>query len=117
MAPDPLVLQVGSGDPGNLVGSFLGVDVIIAGQPGHLHFVAYSTSDLPSSHPLCMLDIGNNWSELYFLPVHGVEGKGWNTWNEDTHGITFTTFYAQSVNLSVGYPLPVSNLQEIFVAF
>lgn len=111
----PLKYQAGDGDPGNYIYTATGCDLILAGQPGDLHLIMYSTNPLASSHPMWELDFGNQFAELGSLSAYVIEAKGWTTINVPVTGIAFTTFFTQTSNLNGTLPIPVSNLQEIFV--
>lgn len=116
-APDPIAFQAGDGDPGNSVGSFTGVDLSLGGAPGDLHLIVYSFSNVPSSHPLWMIEIGNSFTDLISLGCHFVGPQGITTFNVPISGISLTSLYGQTTNITGGAPFEVSNLQEIFVVF
>ena len=117
VAPDPIAFQAGTGDAGNQVGSAFGVDLALGGTPGDLHLVVYSFSNVPSSHPFWMIEIGNNFTDLISLGCHVVGAGGTTSFNVPISGIALTSLYGHSTNLSNGVPFEVSNLQEIFVVF
>lgn len=117
IANDPLAFQAGTGDSGNPVGSATGVDLTFSGEPGDLHLVIYSFSDLPSSHPLWMIEIGNSFADLISLGCHVIGPSGTTDLHVPISGIALTSLFGQTTNISGGIPFEVSNLQEIFVIF
>jgi len=113
-APSGLVLQCGNGDPMNVVsGSF---DVSVSGTPGDLHFVLYSSSNLPSIFlPFAQLDIGNNFSDLFELDRLVVDATSAVTTTTVPLPATTAVFFFQSLSFSFGLPVPDSNVQSIQV--
>ena len=112
---NPPAMQCGTGVPGNYIFSSTGLHVLLGGQPGELHTIYYSTSPIPSVHPLWQLEFGNQFTEAVHFGIFAIDGDGWIDLNVGVTGISFTTFYTQSTNLSLGAPFPTSNLQEFFV--
>ncbi|MEM7307393.1 MAG: TIGR03790 family protein [Planctomycetota bacterium] len=113
-------LQLASGDPGDLVFQFQGVDVVLAGTPGSTHVLVGSVFDAPSELPgVVQLELGAGFSFVPVLGVHTIDAvQGWTEVHLPLANIPpATTVYAQSVELTPLPPYPASNLQEIFVAF
>ncbi len=110
-APSGLVLQCGSGDPLDVVsGSF---DVSVSGTPGHLHFVLYSGSDLPSTFlPYAQLDIGNFFSDLFEMDRYVVGPSAVTTTTIPLPPIS-AVLYFQSMTLAFGLPVADSNVQSL----
>jgi len=112
VAPTGPVLECGNGDPLNVVsGNF---DVTVAGPVGQAHYVLYSSSNLPSTVPIVSLDIGNAFSDLQLLDGFTIASTGWAQGNYPLPAMT-ADIYLQSLTLSQGTPIPVSNLQSIHV--
>ena len=111
VAPTGLVLQVGNGDPLNVVsGNF---NVSISGTPGILHFVLYSSSNLPSVFlPYAQLEIGNFFSDLFELNRWVVNPNAVTTTNLPLPPIT-AVFFFQSMSLAFGLPVVDSNVQSV----
>jgi hypothetical protein len=109
--------QAGTGDPGNVVGPFAGVDLILSGQPGTVHWLWYSFSSVPSTHPLLVFAMGNNFTDLYEVAFYTIPSSGWVMVNESLVGLAFVDIYGQSLDVNAGLPAQVSNLQHIYVLF
>lgn len=114
-APATPVLQIGNGVVPNAQSYSNGLDVVVAGQPGALHFVLYSGSDLPSSIPLIDLAIGNFFSDLFLSSSHTIGEAGWTAQTLPLSSGAFATFYLQSLTLDGSFPIPTSNLQAVLV--
>ncbi len=112
-------LQMGKGDPGQIVFQFQGIDATLAGTPGSTHVLVASVFPEPSDLPgLVHLDLGKSFS---FVPIVGSFAidplKGWTKVHIPLANIPpATTIYAQSVELT-SFPLPASNLQQFLVVF
>jgi len=111
-------LQVDTGDKDAMIVSFKGVDLYHADQPGHVHYCYYSTSNLPSVHPLVTLGLGNQFTQLFGCRIQPIPAAGWLSVHHDIPSGALppgTTVYAQSVCISHGRPLAISNLQQSLV--
>lgn len=113
--PTAPVFQAGTGDPGNVVLTANGVDLFFSGPVGDVQVLYYSTSNVPSVHPLWMLELGNNFTQLYPLVVVMIPSSGWTQVHQSVTGLAFTTIYGQTSSLSLGLPIATSDLQSIFV--
>lgn len=108
-------LQVAEGNVGDPVFSFLGVDLLHADTPGHVHYCYWSTSNAPSIHPLLTLGLGNNFTSLLSCRIGAIPPSGWLAVH---HAIRTgllpagTRVYTQSACVSHGSPLHTSGLQE-----
>jgi hypothetical protein len=109
------VFQAGTGDPGNVVTTAAGVDLFFSGPVGDLQVLYYSTSNLPSVHPLWRLDLGNNFTQLFPLAVVVIPASGVALLHQSISGLAFTTIYGQTSSLTLGLPIATSDLQSIFV--
>ena len=115
------IFQGGNGEPGNLVTTFSGIDLLWADKIGHVVLCFWSTSNLPSVHPLATLGLGNQFSELNFCALVTIPGQGWVQGHSSIPGgLRQMTVYSQSLCLSClltnpGQQIPVSNLQSAFV--
>ena len=107
-------LQLGNGDAFNIVDTDFGMEVIVAGQVGSLHYLFGSANALPSSSPSVNLDIGNNFSSLIFLGTVTIGPDGYTTLNFTPAQLpnppNAIVRYAQSIQLTLPTPVPVSNL-------
>ncbi|MEW6074593.1 MAG: M12 family metallo-peptidase [Planctomycetota bacterium] len=110
-------LQAGTGDNEDLVDPQDGVDLILAGEPGHLHYGIYSFSGIPSSHPLIDLDLGNNFTDIGTFGIFPIDAKGWIPLHAPLDPLRFTFVYVQTFDLTTGFPARVSNLQQFYVYF
>lgn len=113
-------LQMGKGDPSQVVFQFQGIDATLAGTPGSLHVLVASVFPEPSDLPgIVHLDLGQNFS---FVPIVGNfaidASKGWTKVHLPLANIPpATTIYAQAVEIGPAFPFAVSNLQQFLVAF
>jgi len=110
-------LQVAEGNVGDPVFSFLGVDVLHADTPGHVHYCYWSTSSVPSVNSWLSLALGNNFTALASCRVGAIPPAGWfGVHHAIRNGFlpATTRVYTQAacVNHGTGVPIPVSNLQE-----
>ena len=113
-APSGLVLEVGNGDPLNVVSGSM--DVSVSGTPGDLHFVLYSGSNAPSIFlPFVELEIGNALSDLFELDRYVVNATSAVTTTPFPLPAITTTLYLQSISFSFGLPVPDSNVQSIMI--
>jgi hypothetical protein len=119
VAPATPALQIGKGNVGaplaNIVYSNEGLEVTVAGVPGHTHWVLFSDTQLPSVVPgLVSLAIGNSFTSLDLAVNLTIPAPGWVQATLAVPNVTaFWSF--QSVTLDVGRPIPVSNLQQALV--
>ena len=70
-------LEVGSGDPFNPLNAQHTYRLAVAGEVGSLHYVLFSTSNLPSNVPLVRLGIGNGFSQLDDLTLLSIPSDGY----------------------------------------
>ncbi len=113
-------LQMGSGDPGAVVFSAGGLDVIFAGSPGSLQVFVVSLFDSPSDLPgIVHLDLGAAFTNVPIVGVFPVDPtQAWTAVNLPLAGVPIaTTIFGQTVEVGATFPLQESNLQEIFVFF
>lgn len=106
-------LQLGNGEDGNTV--LLSVDWKIAGQPGDMLLVAFSTSSLPSVHPAWTLAYGNQFTELVLLGFYTVPPSGLIELTTSTTGFFVANVWSTATLLNGVFPALQSNLQHIFV--
>lgn len=107
-------LQVAEGNAGDPVFSFLGVDLLHADTPGHVHYCYWSTSNVPSVHPLLTLALGNGFTSLTSCRIQPIPPTGWLPVHLTIPpGIlpAGTRVYTQSACVNHGSPLHTSNLQ------
>ena len=110
-------LQAGNGDPANVVtGS---VELTMAGQPGALHYVMLSPSNVPSVLPgKISLGLGNVFQLISEVGVFLLDANGLATTSLPLVNVSNTSLYWQSLDLhlplAANYPLQESNLQETF---
>jgi hypothetical protein len=111
-------LEMGSGDPLNVVDRTNGLTCILAGPPGQTHRLLVSASNLPSVAPgVVSLDIGNSFTQLFQAGDFVIPAAGWlqvffPTSSLIDPGPGGKTFYGQSVRLGPPNPLDDSNLQS-----
>jgi len=118
VAPTTPKLQLGTGDPANVITQASGVDVIVGGEPGEQHWLYYSTSNVPSNASKLCLSMGNNFTEMWFLKRYTVPAKGWFQTNEPyAYGGPPVVLYVQSIDFGSGASpkFGVSNLQSVTV--
>lgn len=116
VAPTEPQLQLGSGDALNIITAGDGVEILVAGQPGELHYVLYSTSAVPSVHPIVSLCLGNNFSELFLGTAMSIPPEGWTSTNVPAGSVgLFQVIYSQSVELLSGRPIPTSGCQSVVI--
>ena len=109
--PTTPVLECGNGDPLNTVSGT--VRVRGSGPIGDVQYVLYSESNLPSAIPIVSLDIGNFFTDLHLATQYAI-ATSYVEVNLPLPALTLD-FYLQSLTLSMGTPIPVSNLQSIHV--
>jgi hypothetical protein len=119
LAPTTPVLQVGTGDPLNVVTPATGLDITVAGEVGELHFLLFSPSNVPTSLPKICLLMGNNGTQIGQFGAFVVSGAGWTSVNIPFNfaGLP-TVFYMHTVDIGSGAnpKFGVSNLQSITVS-
>ena len=120
VAPDEPKLELGTGDPLNVVTPATGVDVVVAGQPGEVVQVWYSASNVGSNHPLVCLGIGNNFSGLFRAKNYTIPARSWTSENIPLGPQTGNaTFYSQGLivnSTGPGGKWKVSNVQSLVLA-
>jgi hypothetical protein len=112
-------LQLAGGDMQDVVDVDEGFSMLLAGTPGKAHYVFVSTDRAPSSSPFVTLGIGSQFRTLAFGGVFVIPEKGWGEVSVPSSALPApglgTTWFAQSIALEPPRPLPVSNLQSIFL--
>jgi hypothetical protein len=111
-------LQVGNGDPGNLVSGFY--FYTMAGQPGTIQYLVASPSPVPSILPgKIHLDLGNAFQTYVEVDLVVIPAGGHTSKLMSTGTISNLTLYWQSLNIdlpiSTGWPMEESNLQSIYI--
>jgi hypothetical protein len=114
--PPTLALQAHTGNPFDSPSAAVGTTLLLGGQPGDVVMLFYSTSPIPSVHPLITLDFGNQFMEVFEAPgMYVIPPIGWLTVPVNPNpALAFATTYGQGVCLSCGLPFQVSNLQSAF---
>ena len=110
-------LELGTGDPANVVPDGSTMNIVVAGTVGTAHRIYYSTSNVPSSHPVADFDMGNNFTNFFFGAIFTIGSDGYTQFSAP---VTFaggspTVFYSQSIDITTP-PSPkfgVSNLQSV----
>jgi len=121
VAPAAVRYELGTGDLGNVVDRSNGLPFRLAGAPGSVVRLASSPSSVPSVIPgVISLDLGNNFANLVTSSDFLIPAAGWLQVNVPTGllvdpGPGGLTFFSQAVDLTLGAPYPVSNLQSIFL--
>jgi hypothetical protein len=108
-------LQVAEGNLADPIFSFLGVDLLHADTPGHVHFCYWSTSNVPSVHPFLTLGLGNGFTSLSSCLVGAIPPSGWLPVHLTIPAGLLpagTRVYTQTACVNHGLPLAASNLQE-----
>jgi hypothetical protein len=120
---DRPIHQAGSGDPSNIVNSTNGVEVTNADTVGHTNISLWSTSNLPSVHPLGTLSLGNQFTNLNRINLVTIPACGYNTMRLNVPAsLAFMTVFSQSFCAQCQLPstpstIEFSNLQSVFVLF
>jgi hypothetical protein len=110
-------LQVGTGDPGNVV-SFFAV-CMLAGPVGSIQYFVASPSSIPSVLPgMIELDMGNVFQELYEIGVYVIPATGSKNVLVSLGTLSDITLYWQTLNIDLpiatGWPMEDSNLQSTY---
>jgi hypothetical protein len=120
VAPATPKLELGTGDPLNVVDRDLGFSMILSGVPGSSHSLVYSLSNLPSVNSFVSLDLGNNFTSAFVANTFVIPASGWlkltvlpGVLNDP--GPAGRTIYSQTVEIANPIPYEVSNLQSIHV--
>ncbi len=107
-------MQLGTGDDFNVVHDGEDMRVVVAGTPGTLHKIYYSSSALPSCHPKSKWAMGDQFSNFFYATEATIPTKGWT---EFLAPVVFSgpdvDIYSQSIDITTA-PAPmfgVSNLQ------
>src|SRR5262245_8401581 len=113
-------LQLGTGDPLNVVDRDLGFSYILSGAVGSSQILVYSTSNLPSVNAYVSLSLGNNFASATILDTYVIPAPGWlqvtvlpGALNDP--GPAGRTVFAQSVEFANPIPFDVSGLQSVHV--
>lgn len=115
-APAVPQLQLADGIVPTVVSQATGLDVLVGGAPGRLHFLIYSTSNVPSVSPQVSLDLGNNFTDVFLGATYVIPAEGWTGSNLAFTAPLFSVFYSQTVALGGGQGIAVSNLQQIITS-
>ena len=111
--PSEPIFQVGTGDLGQAIFSFVPTPFTYVGGSGDMQLCLFSLSNLPSILPgLVTLEIGNNFMELANCAMITIPSTGHFTVNESLNLQPLTAYFGQTVSLNSGFPVPVSNLQS-----
>ena len=110
-------LELGTGDPANVVPDGSTMNILVAGTVATAHRIYYSTSNVPSIHPLADFDLGNNFTNFFFGAIFTIGSEGYTQFGAP---VTFvggspTIFYSQAIDVTTP-PAPkfgVSNLQSV----
>jgi len=112
-----IVLQAGTGDPGNVVDRDNGLTFLFAGTPGTTYRLVASFSGVPSVAPgVINLSLGNNFQQIfnagnYLIPAAGWLSVTFSTGSLIDPGPAGKTFYNQTIDLNPPSPYETSNLQ------
>ncbi|MCZ6596045.1 MAG: hypothetical protein O7B99_00235 [Planctomycetota bacterium] len=120
VVPAAPVLQLGTGGSPSIVIQSQGIDVTVSGVPGSSHIVGVSLSNQPSSIPgVVDLLIGGDFTSLFEIGTFTIDPvQAWTQVHFPLGGLApGTTFYGQSVDLTLPVPLATSNLQEVLILF
>ncbi len=120
VAPAGPRFQCMDGNPGDPVFSVTGVDLVYADQPGHVHYCYWSTSNIPSVHPLLTLGLGNQFTQIMRCGFIVIPPQGYVQVHLGVSPSILpmdTPVYSQSACLTHGLPLPASNLQGSLFMF
>lgn len=119
VAPTDPVLQCGNGNANNVVLGAAGVTVTLAGQPGDVMLVPWSTlSGQSNQFGVVFLDLGSGFTILHYAGpnlVFTIPPEGWTSFVQPTPvAPTNLTIYAQAVRLTGGAPYDTSD-RQVFV--
>ena len=110
-------LEIGTGDPLNIVDVSDGLPVIVAGSVGEVVWMFASASQAPSSTASVMMGIGNNFTQLTFLGAVTIGGAGYTELFFSSSALPTPSVsiirFAQGVQLTLPIPLPVSNVASV----
>lgn len=106
-------LQLGDGEFENRL--LVNADWLIAGQPGDVYIVTFSTSGLPSVHPAWTLAYGNQFTDVVFLGAFTIPASGLVALSTSTAGFFLVRVYTSATLLNGVFPALQSNLQVVFV--
>ena len=116
VAPATAKLQFGNGEPLNVVDRDLGLDVVVSGQPGDLHYVRASLNHYPNLDRFLNLAPGHPAAPLYNGGAITIPAKGWASYhlgNLPDPGLLGMDWFAQSFVLDRPRPFATSNQQSI----
>jgi len=111
-------LEVGSGDPGQVIDPDAGLSLRLAGRPRGIQAVYASTRLVPSVSPQVSLAIGDGFSALCRGGWYVIPNRGWLQVDLAPSrladpALIGLTFHVQSFELSGPTPWPVSNVQSL----
>ncbi|HEX6883590.1 MAG TPA: matrixin family metalloprotease [Planctomycetota bacterium] len=116
-----IVLQAGTGDPGNVVDRDDGLTFHFAGTPGKTYRLVASLSGVPSVAPgVINLSLGNNFQQIfnagnYLIPAAGWLSVTFPSGNLIDPGPGGRTFYNQMIDLAPPSPYETGNLQTFLL--
>lgn len=111
-------LEVGSGDPGQVIDPDAGLSFRLAGTPRLIQAVYASTRLVPSISPQVSLAIGDGFTALCRGGWYVIPNRGWlqvdlTPSRLSDPALIGLTFHVQSFELDGATPWPVSNVQSI----
>lgn len=111
-------LEVGSGDPGQVIDPDAGLSFRLAGRPRLIQAVYASTRLVPSVSPQVSLAIGDGFTALCRGGWYVIPNRGWlqvdlTPSRLSDPALIGLTFHVQSFELDGATPWPVSNVQSI----
>jgi len=119
VAPATPQFEMGSGDALNVVDRDNGLSLILSGQPGRVHRMFASSSNLPSVNAFVSFAIGNNFTDLADGGSYVIPASGWLQINVPTAVLVDPgpgpgiTFFAQTFEQLFPAPFDMSNAQSM----
>ena len=112
--------SMGNGEVLNTVHQPDGFSLKFGGRPGSVQFLYASMTDAPSVNAWVNFGLGGNFSQLFFGGSFTIPSKGWTELAIPPSAIGDPGFfgqfwYAQTFALDLPAPLPMSNVQSIFL--
>ena len=117
VAPLAARLELGTGDPLNVVDRDDGLRLRIGGPVGKVQYLYASLSNAPSTNVWVSLGIGNGFTNLFHGGPFVVPAAGWSELMIPRNslpdpGLSGITFYSQTILFQSPRPFAVSNLQS-----
>jgi hypothetical protein len=119
VAPATPQFEMGSGDALNVVDRDNGLSLILSGQPGRVHRLFASSSNVPSVNAFVSFAIGNNFTDLADGGSFVIPASGWLQINVPTAALVDPgpgpgiTFFAQTFEQLFPAPFDMSNAQSM----